>query len=131
MTIHELRNYRAICAELMQKTQQLENDKIHVVDAVQTAAEFPYWKHTVPIEGDIYPYDAKPIRGLILRRKQQKAEIEKFVDGIGNYIVRRAVEVRYIEPCDEPISWEKTAEIVGYHGNGNALKQLVWKELKR
>lgn len=129
MTTKDLKNYRAICADIIQKKQMLTKDRQHVVDAVQTAAEFPYWKHTIPIEGDIWPYDPQPIQGLISRRMSEKAEIEEFVAGIENFTVKRAVEERYIVPLFGPITWDGVAVKIGYHGSGNALKQYVWQYL--
>lgn len=131
MTIKELRMYRFICAEIAQKEKRLKEDKIHVVDAVQTAAEFPYWKHTIPIEGDVYPYDPRPIRGLILRRRSEKARIEQYVMNISDYLVQRAIEEKYILFQSEPVSWDDVAMSIGYMGSGNALKQAVWKYVQR
>lgn len=131
MTTKELGWYRAICKEIEQREGQLQRDKFHVVDAVETAADFPYWKHTIPIEGDLYPYPLEPvsIRLDVLRRK--KAQIEKYVADVPDYKVRRAMELRYIEPVFDRVTWEMVADAINDGSTGNGIKQMVWQYVKR
>lgn len=131
MTINDLKNYRFICADINRRKKKLDEQKQHVVDAVQTAAEFPYWEHTIPIEGDIYPPGASIEFAELHQLEHKKTEIERFVLQIDDYRIRRAVEVRYIEPSDNAVTWEFVAGEIGYNGSGNALKQAVWQYLQK
>ena len=131
MTLKELGYYRVICKEIEQREAQLQRDKFHVVDAVETAADFPYWKHTIPIEGDLYPYPLEPvsIRLDVLRRK--KAQIEKFVSEAQDYKVRRAMELRYLEPASDRVTWEMVADQLGDGASGWSAKKMVQRYIKR
>lgn len=130
-TLKDLREYRPLCAEIERLEMELQRDKQHVVDAVQTAADFPYWLHTVPIEGDIYPYDVKPKRQLLAAKRERKRKIEAFVENVPDYKIKRALEVYYIEPCDSHVSWEMVADALKDGSNGNSIRQLVWQYVER
>lgn len=125
--LKELRAYRVICAEIIQREEKLKKDKYHVVDAVQTAAEFPYWKHTVGIEGDLYPYPVEPERRKIQELRDEKARIERYVANVPDYRIRRAMEVCFLEPCATRITWEMVADAINDGSTGNGIKQMVWQ----
>lgn len=113
MTIKELRSYRAVCAELNQTEAQLKASKMSVKDAVQSASKFPYSLHSVPVEGAVYDEE-------LLRRRDEliseKKRLRDFVRSIGDYRVRRALEIYCIDPLDadmEPPNWEDVADALG------------------
>lgn len=131
MTTKELRLYRLICGEIQQRTARLERDRRHVTDAVQSAADFPYSKHTVVVEGDIYPYPARPEFDRLAVLRATKKNVERFVDAIDDYRIKRIIEIRYIEPCHERITWEKVADILNDGSTGNSLKIEISRYLKK
>ncbi len=131
MTAKELRCYRSICSEIIQREEKLKRDRLHVHDAVQSAAEFPYSKHTVPIEGDVYPYPARPEFDRIWALKAKKKSIEKFVSGIQDPQLRRAMEIRYIEPCSERVTWEMVADLMADGSTGTSLKVMACRYMKK
>lgn len=131
MTLKELRCYRIICAEIIRLEERLENDKYHVTDAVQSASEFPYWKHTVQIEGDQYPYPVDHELRKIRNLKERKGEIEKFVSAVPDYKIRRCMEICFIEPCDTRITWEMVADAINDGSTGDGLRMAVKRYLKQ
>ena len=131
ITLKDLREYRTICAEIDMLNDKLKRDKRHVYDTVQSAADFPYWKHSVMIEGDIHDYDVTPVVKHIFQLRDRKARLERFVATVPDYKVRRAMEVCFIEPCDGHVTWEMVADAMGDGSNGNSIRQLVWKYMER
>lgn len=83
----QLKNYRAICAELEDVTAEL--DSLSVTDAVQTAATPPYSKHSVSVSG-LPPTDR--VKTLLAKQaalRTRKSEAERFVESCPE-------EMRYI-----------------------------------
>lgn len=128
--LKELRSYRVICAEIIQREEKLKKDKYHVVDAVQTAADFPYWKHTVGIEGDLYPYPVEPERRKIQELRDEKARIERYVESVQDYKIRRCIEICFIEPCDGKITWEMVADKIGDGSTGDSIRMMIKRYMK-
>lgn len=123
MTIQDLREYRAICAEIEQREARLNRDRQHVIDTVQTAADFPYWKHVIPVEGDVYPYPVAPEREKIAALKMRKADIEEFVRSVEDYSTRRILELYFLAPVyGEKMTWEKVADAMGDGRGGDACR---------
>lgn len=122
-----IQNYRVLCAEIRRKEAKIQQEKLHVVDAVQTAAEHPYWLHTIPIEGDIYPADVNDLRREVARKKAQTAYVLRYVQEIENYKIKRAVEIKYIEPADEVVTWEKVADELADGSTGDSIRKLIYR----
>ena len=99
ITKQDLKQYRALCALIERNEEKLRESAVHVVDTVQSSANFPYNKHSVKIENDIYPPEAKAERLKIATMKAKKREIEDFVNGIHNWRVHQALRQLYIDPC--------------------------------
>ena len=124
--LRELRDYRTICAEIDERLKKLSRDKRHVVDSVQTAADFPFWKHTIPIEGDVYPYPVAPERRKIDILREKKAKIERFVGEIEDYKIQRMIVIFYIEPVDgDKITWEDVADRMADGSTGDSCRMRV------
>lgn len=130
VTIQDLRDYRAICAEIIQKEEELKKGKVHVVDTVQSAANFPYWKHTIAVEGDIYITNADKLKKAIIRLRDKKALIEKYVLEIKPHKVRRICAIYYLEPSHgEKITWEYVADVLNDGSTGDSCRVLLRRYL--
>ena len=128
MTINDLRAYRTICAEIDRREEKLRRDRQHVVDTVQTAANFPYWKHVIPVEGDVYPYPVAPERAKIEALKERKVAIERFVAKIADYQTRLIFELYFLSPDGgEKITWERVADIINDGRSGDACRMAVMR----
>ena len=125
MTLKDLRCYRVICSEIAALEDKLNRDKYHVVDSVQSAADFPYWKHSVAVEGDLYPYPVEPELRKIRNLKARKADIERYVAAVPDIKIRRCMELYFIYPCVERVTWEMVADALGDGSTGNAIKIKV------
>ena len=126
VTIKDLRNYRALCAEIEQKEQSLREKKQHVFDMVQSSAEFPYSQHNVVIEGDVYAAPTHEERARITQLMTKRFAVEKFVGSITDYKVRRIIELYYIEPAyGEKPTWEDVADRLNDGSTGDACRMVV------
>lgn len=138
--IDKLKNYRAICAELLDVTAEL--DSLSATDAVQSAATPPYSKHSVPVSG-LPPTDR--VKTLLARQaalRACKSEVDRFISQVPYYLVKKAIKLYYIVPIDEgedrsntnvwnhKPSWEDVTDIIGNGENAEALKKRVYRYLK-
>ena len=131
MTLKELRGYRVICSEIAALEEKLNKDKYHVVDAVQSAADFPFWKHTVTVESDLWPYPVEPEKQKLRVLRARKAEIERFVGSVQDDKIRRCMEICFVEPCSERITWEMVADAINDGSTGDSLRMAVKRYVKR
>lgn len=130
ITIQDLRDYRAICAEIRHKEEELKAGKVHVADTVQSAAEFPYCKHTVLIEGDIYLKNPSKMKKDIIRLRDKKAHIERFVANIFPHKIRQICEIYYLIPAyGEKITWEYVADQLNDGSTGDSCRILLRRYL--
>ena len=124
MTINDLKHYRSLCAELAYRIKRVKNAKHHVFDSVQDASQFPYSKHTVVIEGDVY---SRPIVGeynKIALLKYKKREVERFVESITDDRVRRIVDLYFLSPVyGEKPTWEDVAAQMNDGSTGEACRK--------
>ena len=130
MTLKELRCYRVICSEITAIEEKLNRDKYHVVDAVQSAADFPFWKHTVTVEADLYPYPVAPEKEKLCALRVRKSDIERFVSSVPDDKIRRCMEICFIEPCDGHITWEMVADALRDGSTGDSLRMAVKRYIK-
>lgn len=114
-----------LCAEIERKEAQIQKEKLHVVDAVQTAAEHPYWLHTIPVEGDVYPPEVEGLRRIVARKNAEKAYIVRFVNGIEDYKIRRAIEIKYLDPADGMVTWEMVADQLNDGSTGDSIRKKI------
>lgn len=132
MTTKQLRSYRGICTEIEDLEKELQG--CYVGDTVQSGSRFPHNVRSVHIEG--YKSDdgtvSKMSRLSELKKKREK--VEKFVDGIPDYQIRKAVRLYYIEPIedgeDKP-TWEDVADEVGNGVTSDSLKYGLKKHLRK
>lgn len=123
MTIKELREYRAVCVALIQKRQRLANDRRHVYDAVQSASDFPFSKHTVVVEGDVYTHQGFAVMDEIAILRDKKESVERWVQSIDDFTVRRIVEIYFLRPAfGEKPTWEKVADELGDGSTGDSCR---------
>ena len=127
--LHALRHYRDNRAELDAIQMQLREEE--VIDAVQSAAKFPYSKHTAYVQG--IPDNATTIklrtRARELRRDMRVAE--QFAGSLPRHQLREAVKLYYMRDVPERYTWETVAVMVGYLGGGEALRQVIIRESKK
>ena len=126
VTIQDLRDYRALCAELRTREEEMKKGKIHVADTVQTAANFPYWKHTIVVEGDIYTKNPERLKRHIIALRNKKAHIERFVMNIDPLKIQRIAAIYYLEPAyGEKITWEYVADELNDGSTGESCRKLL------
>ncbi len=126
--LHALRHYRDNRAELDAIQMQLREEE--VVDAVQSAAKFPYSKHTAYVQG--IPENATTIR-LRTRARELRRDMriaKRFADSLPKYQLREAVKLYYMKDIPERYTWESVAGMVCYLGGGEALKKSVQRAMK-
>lgn len=127
--LHALRYYRDNSVEL--DTIQMRLREEEVVDAVQSAAKFPYSKHTAYVQG--IPDNATTIqlrtRARELRRDMRMAE--RFANSLPKHQLREAVKLYYIRNVPERYTWEAVASIVCYLGGGEALRKNIMRYAKK
>ena len=134
MTTKQLRSYRSICAEIEDKRADLNtNHKVKI--AVSSASDYPHSKHTVTDEGyDLSIPGTREKLDELYELKKKRNEIKKFVNGIKDYITRKAVRLYYIEPIedgeDKP-TWETVADKIGNGVTSGALKEGLRRFIKK
>ena len=121
MTTEQLNQYRAICAEISDIRQQLENS--YAGDTVQSGSKHPYSVHSVRIEG----YKPDRHTTVLLSRlnvlEHSRAEIEAFVDNINDSEIRQIVQLRYIRGKKKR-SWQYIAMKLGYCAEHTPKRKL-------
>lgn len=107
MTVAELKQYRSICRELVEKNIELKSKTIQGT-VRGSDSEFPYTQHTMSVSG----VESSNSNMRLLKRidylKRKKQEIEDFIDGIDDSLTRRIFELRYIKGRKKP-SWQAIA----------------------
>lgn len=126
--LNALRNYRDNISELSDLEQKLHDSTVH--DAVQSAAKFPYSKHSVPVDGvppdsDLYKLQ---IRAQELRQEIRRAE--QFVRTLPQHRLRKAVRMYYMDDNGSRITWEDVAYSVGFSSGGEALRMAIRRAIK-
>ena len=126
MTIEQLKQYRSICAEIEEKTIELNNNIVK--DTVRRSDnEFPYIQHSVEISG-IADNDRLTHRISLL--KKAKEETEKFIDSIDDSLTRRIFEYRYVKGKVMP-SWQSVAFKVGGGNTSDSVRKVHERFLRK
>lgn len=131
MTKEQLKRYRALKLELHDINANVGDSTIH--DNVKgSQEEFPYIlgnRHVVGVPDEDY--------SLLVRKsdvKSQIKEIEKFVNKIHNYRIKKAIQIYYIDDIesgeDKP-TWEDVADEIGGGQSSEAIKKAVTRYLKK
>lgn len=121
-----LKNYRDNRAELDEIQWQLRESEVQ--DAVQSAAKFPYSKHTITIQG--VPDTVYVIR-LGTRAAELRSQIrtaDRFVKGLP-FRIKKAVKLKYMEDIPERMTWEKVADEIGCGETASSLKNKLFRFL--
>lgn len=131
MTIEKLKNYRNLKSEL--EDVKAEIDSLKVTDNTKgSQKDFPYILCNHKIEGvtdenySLLEYESD--------LKAQIKEVERFVDAIPFYKVRKAVKMYYLEPVDESGNKANWNAIAGSFNDGTteySIKKCVSRYLKR
>lgn len=137
MTKDRLEQYRNILAEIKLLEYQLKASMTqgpdYVSDTVSSAAEFPYSKHTVKIDGyDWSRYQDRNgrIRDKLTQRQQaaqaEREAIEDYISGIDDSLVRQAISLKYIEG----LKWWQVAQRIGGGNSEESIKQAVSRYIR-
>lgn len=131
MTKEQLKRYRALKLELQDINLQIQLGSTQ--DSVQgSMKEHPYIlgnRHVEGVPDEDY--------SLLVRKsdvKSQIKEIEKFVNKIHNYRIKKAIQIYYIDDIesgeDKP-TWEDVADEIGGGQSSEAIKKAVTRYLKK
>ena len=126
MTVAELKQYRSICRELVEKNIELKSKTIQGT-VRGSDSEFPYTQHTMSVSG----VESSNSNMRLLRRidylKRKKQEIEDFIDGIDDSLTRRIFEYRYFKI----MNWEEVSIRIGGDNTPGAVKKRHDRYLKK
>ena len=121
MTTEQLNQYRAICAEITDIRQQLENS--YAGDTVQSGSKHPYSVHSVRIEGYKPDRHTTALLSRLSVLERTRSEIEAFVDNINDSEIRQIVQLRYIRGKKKR-SWQYIAMKLGYCAEHTPKRKL-------
>ena len=121
MTTEQLNQYRAICAEISDIRQQLENS--YAGDTVQSGSKHPYSVHSVRIEGYKPDRHTTALLSRLSVLERSRSEIEAFVDNINDSELRQIVQLRYIRGKKKR-SWQYIAMKLGYCAEHTPKRKL-------
>lgn len=111
MTIKQLKDYRAICAEITEIKQELQGH--YAGDTVQSGSKHPYSVHNVRVEG--YKSDGNTI-SLLARLsvlENSRKDIEEFIHSVDDYDLKLIMQFRFLRG-KRPMSWQAIAMKLGY-----------------
>ncbi len=131
MTVDQLKQYKALQREIEALNKAIvemgEKGPSVSSDAVSSAAEWPYSKHTVQIDGLDWSEYERQMRMVLRKREAAKAraaaqlsEIEEYIAGIEDSELRQIVRCRFIEG----LTWIQTAFRIGRHDEQYPRKKL-------
>ena len=102
-------------------------------DAVSSAAEWPYSKHTVQIDGLDWSEYERQMRAVLRKREEAKAraaaqlsEIEEYIAGIEDSVMRQIIRYRYIDG----LSWQQAAQRIGGGNTEGSVKMACIRFIK-
>lgn len=113
MTIRELRQYRSIRIELERLEREKKSRELSDT-VIGSDKEFPYTQHKMSVSGLDSDGDNMRLLERIRNLRQQKKEIEDFIFGIEDSLMRQILEWRHIKGNDEP-SWQFIAFQIKKH----------------
>lgn len=130
MTKEQLKQYRTLKLELEDVNACIHQNIIQ--DSVQgSMKDHPYILQNRSVKGV-----TDENYSLLTRKSELKAqisEIEKFVEGIGDYEIKKAIQIYYvdkIEPGDDKPTWENVADKISNGVTGPALKVKLGRYLR-
>lgn len=123
MRIERLKNYRALCDEIMDKKSRLKSKTAGIVVS-GSSTEFPYTKHAISIEGVTTSEENAKLLQKIKTLEQEKEEIEDFVYAIEDSQTRRIFEYRYLLGSHK-YTWERIAQILGGGNTRDSVRMIA------
>ena len=136
MTKHELSQLKHIQGEIDLLKRQIADVKPNYVmdSVVGSSPHFPYTAHSIKIEGlDMQDYDkrVKRLKSQLQRRHDdlldKRAEIEEFIDTIGDSFIRQIIALRYISG----FQWEQVAAHMGSGYTTDCIKRQHERFMKK
>lgn len=129
MTVKELKQYRSICREIVEKETEI---KEHTVcdTVVGSSPEFPFVKHTITVGGVEHGEKYAETIAQIQRLKRQKRRIERFISSISDSQTRRIFEYKYIKGNYCP-SWNAVALAVGGGNTADGVRMRALRYLRQ
>ena len=124
--ISDLKEYRAICAEIVRRENRVQQLAKHQSSVVQSSANFPYNLHSVSVVGVQYPPEADAERKTIALLKHRKRLIEEAVEEISQPAIRYAVQRKYLDSCfGERVTWDTIADELNDGNTSDAIRVKV------
>lgn len=135
----EVQHFYALQSEIktlnkhMRKLQNALNAETVTDTVTGSQTEYPYVKHSIPISG--INFDEQSNRELeieiqktitVLRKRKielvrQYREIKRFIDNIGDPLLRQILTLHYIENKN----WVSVAASIGGNNTENSVKQIA------
>ncbi len=125
----KLKRYRENKLELEDKRLKVNSEKVR--DSVKgSTKDYPYILRSCHLEG--VAEDQYDDFERIYKIKSEIRDVEKFVNTIDNYKIRKAIEIYYMDPIDgDKPSWEKIADFFNDGSTGNSVKKSISRFLKK
>ena len=136
MTVDQLKQYKALQREIEALNKAIvemgEQGPEVSSDAVSSAAEWPYRKHTEQVDGLDWSEYERQMRVVLRKREEAKAraaaqlaEIEEYIAGIEDSVMRQIIKYKFVHG----MNWAEVGREVGT--NENAVKQSFHRFLKQ
>lgn len=126
MTISELKQYRSICAEIVELRITIKENLAH--ETVRGSdSSFPYLAHAMSISG--LPGEEKHKETLERVRwlETQKRDIEQFINDIEDSMTRRIFKMRILMGWN----WSKVAVNMGGGNTKASVKMMFYRYIKK
>ena len=128
MTKEQLKNYRVLQKEIQDIESEIKESALQ--DTVKgSECRFPYIQHALNICGSSAS-DIGRKKALLCEYKKQSAEIEDFINNIGDMVTRRIFKLMYIKGDRRP-SWSRVAYLVGGGNTPDSVRKIHSRFLKK
>ncbi len=128
MTKEQLKNYRVLQKEIQDIESEIKESVLQ--DTVKgSECRFPYIQHAINICGSSAS-DIGRKKALLCEYKKQSAEIEDFINNIGDMVTRRIFKLMYIKGDRRP-SWSRVAYLVGGGNTPDSVRKIHSRFLKK
>lgn len=128
MTKEQLKNYRVLQKEIQDIESEIKESALQ--DTVKgSECRFPYIQHAINICGSS-DSDIGRKKALLCEYKKQSAEIEDFINNIGDMVTHRIFKLMYIKGDRRP-SWSRVAYLVGGGNTPDSVRKIHSRFLKK
>lgn len=129
VTEKDLKQYRSICKEIQEINIRINNQTEH--DTVRGSDnEFPYTAHMISVSGVTPTQNNGRLLQRLRKLQRQKEDIECFVDGIEDSIIRRIFEYRHLEGSYR-LSWQQVAVKIGGGNTADGVRMVHDRYLRK